>query len=309
MDLSLDKSIIDYIKHKNFRLREKLLKHHIYDKTLLFKKIHIETNSFCNRSCSFCPQSEYDIAEKMDDETFSKIVKDLKNINFDGLAGLYMRNEPLIDKKLSIRIKELKEACPDCVVYLSSNGDLIDIEKIHILFSNGLGSLGIQAYDGQDQIIKFEEMIQDFLSKNEKIIFLKKKPKSLYGGQYIWITDKTSIESNDSEESIQFELTNRAGNVKNLDKVIKPLPLMCDRPFKQLCITAAGKAVLCSSDWLTEVVVGDVRDTSLNDIWFGEKLQSYRENLANYNRNQKLCLSCSYRKSSLSEKQKMIHLQ
>ena len=102
MDISVAESIIEKIKHKKFRLSEKFLIPYVYDKTAIFKKIHIETNSFCNRSCSFCPQSEYDIAETMEDDIFSKIVKELKDINFDGLAGLYMRNEPLIDKKLSI---------------------------------------------------------------------------------------------------------------------------------------------------------------------------------------------------------------
>ena len=118
-----------------------------------------------------------------------------------------------------------------------------------------------------------------------------------------------SFNSENMKESLQFELINRAGNVKTMDKAIKPLPLMCERPFKQLCITAAGKAVLCSSDWLTEVVAGDLRNTSLRDIWFGDKLKSYRENLASYNRNQKLCNTCSYQKNILSEKQKKIHLQ
>ena len=56
----------------------------------------------CNRSCSFCPKSDENIApntyQKMSMKLIDKLVSDLKKINFEGAFCLCGYGEPMLHK-------------------------------------------------------------------------------------------------------------------------------------------------------------------------------------------------------------------
>lgn len=67
----------------------------------------------------------------------------------------------------------------------------------------------------------------------------------------------------------------------------------CVLPFRDLCIWADGKAVLCCEDWNEQCVVGDLTTQSLTDIWHGEALAEVRrQHLAGSGHNVALCARC-----------------
>src|SRR6266567_68476 len=90
----------------------------------LFNRISIETISFCNRSCHFCPVAWNDRGKvHMTDALFEKIANELGSLAFDGVAQLFLLSEPFIDHTLNAKARLLRERCPQASFYISSNGD------------------------------------------------------------------------------------------------------------------------------------------------------------------------------------------
>ena len=90
-------------------------------------------------------------------------------------------------------------------------------------------------------------------------------------------------------------------------EVIKRLAEMkyeygCDRPLDQAIISSNGDVLLCCRDWKHDVVLGNIKEKSLLDIWQGELMKQYQKKFEERNQNNiSLCSSCS-RVSCLEEK-------
>ena len=94
-------SLVKYLKLKEIFIKHMTVR---YDKGGIFKKIFIETVSYCNNDCIFCPVSSKAGARKpgnfMSEDLYAKILKELKDISFKGSVGFHCNNEPLLDKRL-----------------------------------------------------------------------------------------------------------------------------------------------------------------------------------------------------------------
>ena len=101
----------------------KLHKQNINSPEYLIKKgqwyyeMQIETSSFCNAKCSFCPNSTLKRKKNfMTDEIFNLIIKRAKDekLKIERFI-LHLNGEPLTDKKLAKRIKiQKQELCKNC---------------------------------------------------------------------------------------------------------------------------------------------------------------------------------------------------
>ena len=81
----------------------------------LFGQIQIQTIEFCNLKCDFCP-NHYMIWDRLEGkkkgipynimsiENYTKIVKNLADLNFTGRVSPYLMNEPLMDKDRMVEI-------------------------------------------------------------------------------------------------------------------------------------------------------------------------------------------------------------
>ena len=98
-----------------------------YETKDMFFKVEIETTTWCNRKCSFCPNNKFTRGKhEMDVKLFKKIIKDLKEINYDGEIHPHFYNEPLLDKRLPKLIKHVKKELPKSKVIIYTNGDYLD---------------------------------------------------------------------------------------------------------------------------------------------------------------------------------------
>ncbi|RAX51419.1 hypothetical protein CCY99_09055 [Helicobacter sp. 16-1353] len=107
--------------------------------------INLETNSYCNRTCHYCPLATFKRKENhnIDNEIFLKILSELESIDYNSTICLNLYNEPLSDKDLFERISMIKKRLPKCFLRFNSNGDFIDISTLQKLESSGLDSLNI----------------------------------------------------------------------------------------------------------------------------------------------------------------------
>lgn len=238
-----------------------------------FKAIQIETLHGCNLNCKTCPNSVIEKhGELMDEKIFFKILKDLKEANYKGRISPYLMNEPLLEKRLVYFIKEIRKMFPENLIYLSSNGTLLNDDKIKELFDAGLGRLVITFYSvemcGLDGRIIYEKLKKwEF---DERVKFVKAYEKR--------------------PEIIFF---NRAGNVKVGDEGL--VMETCSKGTQQAFVNYLGDVILCCSDYRYEVVAGNVMKENLFDLYNCDLLKHYRRKLLQRDRsNLKLCSVCNW---------------
>lgn len=107
--------------------------------------INLETNSYCNRKCHYCPMSLVNrgVNTQMNERVFDKILQDLAQINFASSISLNLYNEPLSDKNLLSKIKTIKAKLPKAFLRFNSNGDFLTPSLLKELENAGLNYLNI----------------------------------------------------------------------------------------------------------------------------------------------------------------------
>jgi hypothetical protein len=130
-------------------------------------QINLETSSYCNRSCSFCPNSANNrrSAEAktncMSMSLFENIVNDLQSIDYSGTVSLSRYNEPLADPMLLERIRFCRAKLPKAFIIVFTNGDFLNRNRIQLLAEAGCSMLRISLY-----IKESEEYAYNFIQFN-----------------------------------------------------------------------------------------------------------------------------------------------
>lgn len=235
------------------------MKKYNFDNIPLFTEIGIETFNRCNLGCSFCPASrDTDVRtpQLMNPKLFSKIIDELKKINYNGKISLFINNEPLLDKRLEFFINEITTKLPNVYINIWTNGSLLTKERLNSLYNAGLRNLLIDNYNTKLQMLS---EVDETLKSTKHEIIKKMNIK-------VWLRYKN------------VELTNRSGLVSNkINKVIQMNG--CFYPFYFLNINPYGKAFICCNDTYNSNIVGDMNIQSLVQIWKGDILSKIRKQL------------------------------
>lgn len=242
--------------------------------TPLFNNIEIETVNRCNGTCSFCPVNknqdprEY---KKMPEELFEKIIKELKEINYNGAIALHSNNEPLLDKEICNYANYARKELPNSYIYLYTNGTLLTIDKFCELITN----LDLLVIDNYNDNIQFIEPVKEIFNYCIQHPELKKKVRI------------------DMRLQNQI-LTSRGGQSDNRDEILT-LKSSCLLPFNKIVVQPDGRIPLCCCDPFGKVILGDLNTEKLVDIWNGKKAKALRESLykeQHSRKNLKLCSKC-----------------
>jgi radical SAM protein with 4Fe4S-binding SPASM domain len=237
----------------------------------LFNVVLIETQNTCTRKCAFCKfgiQADPDVVE-MPIATIERIAEQLAALNYDGRISPFGINEPLLDGRIIQMIEIFRAACPRAWISINTNGDLLTPLLFEALFEAGLDGLGISLYTALAR-----ERMQQFLGDPRR--------------------PTVTIDMIQPGEKLE----NRGGRVPGLgQEPLRHLP--CDRPFNMLVIRPSGDVVLCCADMYGEVVMGNVQQQSLVEIWNADRFMDYRLRLMRGQREGlKLCEGCSHRGST-----------
>ena len=119
------------------------------------KAVEIEINSQCNRACVYCPN----VSEKRDEigemkaEVFSRILAELKNINYKGRVSFSFYNEPLLCSKLNEFTKLLKTTLPETTLILYTNGTLLTQQRVLELIGYGVDRFIVTKHKGEENYL------------------------------------------------------------------------------------------------------------------------------------------------------------
>lgn len=256
----------------------------------LFSWIEFNLVGLCNRRCVFCPWSNPDWRANhvpkvstsndilhMPVELYESVMTDLNKAQFKGGVIFSAFSEPLLYKHLEEVIKISKEQCPQSRIELNTNGDFLTIDKLKSLFDAGLSRMDVSIYDGPDKVERFQNLRMEANLDKEQFHIRER-----------WYTPEKYFGIG--------ALTNRAGAVVlseiNVNEIKIPLKKKCYYPFYQLIVDYDGGVLLCNHDWDKKLIMGNVKNESILNIWNSAKYQEVRRNLAAANRNHSPCNRC-----------------
>jgi len=240
----------------------------------------------CNHDCFFCGVThKKDKKYKfMEIETLKEIVSKLpertKRLDFE------LHGEPLLNKNVLMFIEYARKEKPLLQITIISNVKMIkNIDQINDLFNAGLNNLYADLYtekikDNFLQIIKER-------SKDIKVIDIYKGDDSPWGykgskNKKIFLSDETIITNRSLRKSRQ--LNNFGGNLpyaiwsKYIDAHLNDFPVMrkCIEPFKSLTIDYQGNIFLCCMDLYKSLIMGNVYNDTIENIWNNELFMKIR---------------------------------
>jgi len=256
----------------------------------LFSWIEFNLSGSCNRRCDFCPWSNPEWRSShfqnvtdnngilhLQTEVYEGVMKDLNKVGFKGGIIYSGFSETFLYKHLEEVIKISKEQCPESRIEINTDGDFLTIDKLNTIFEAGLTRLDVSVYDGPDKVKPFEDLrVEAGLNKEQ--FHIRERwyaPEENFG---------ISGLNNRAGASIMPEI--------NVNKLDAPLKRKCFYPFYQIMVDFDGAVLLCNNDWDKRLILGNVKETSILDIWNSEKYKEVRGNLANANRNHSPCNRC-----------------
>jgi hypothetical protein len=263
------------------------------------KIVNIETFSYCNRHCSYCPVSLLETKKNsyLKDSYLNQIINNLKEINYSNKISLNLYNEPLSDKSIFDTIYKLRQSLPDATIFFNSNGDYLTKEILEKLSNLGLNSIHItlhtlpkEEYSDEKSLIKIKKFY-DKLGFDYTIDTQKKD-------QYI----RTSFHFN--ELFVSIETTNyaeygesRAGSLDNLVET-KKRDWPCARPYREFTLFSNGHAYPCCQIYAPldndKNSVGSLENyNSIFELYCSKGLASLRKHLHGYGTKKSPCDVCT----------------
>ena len=262
----------------------------------------IELTNICNANCIYCGY-RFMRREKgvMEWELFKKLIDefDVKgggDINLTGIVG-----DPLIDSSIVEKINYAREKRNIRNIKFSTNGILIQKIGVKELLKSGVSSILIniggmdkETYRdlfGVDAFNEVYENIQKILITNRLIgsvvdltIVIKviSLDDVLKNSNYLSLKKlarkcnaKVVFDNIYDSWCGRISETDMVGNMKL--KLNKEKKEPCSLLFNKLSILWNGTVVPCCRDIDGEVIIGNVMEQSIDDIWRGDTLKNLRE--------------------------------
>lgn len=267
------------------------------------KHIYIEPTNDCRLNCSICPnKNTKSKTGYLDSGLFKKIINEIALFNNTKNITLHKNGEPLLHPELPKMITYIKKHLPSTEVSFSTSGvcltekisrKIIQAAPDKIFISYGNLSLDSE----KDKIIKTASRnIKNFLAIRKKIN--KNRPRVALRfidkkGDFRLIDAKRTRWQDLSDEIEIRPYHNWCGHFqRSYDIPKKGTP--CLSLWTTLAINWDGDVSICSLDYAKQGIVGNVKKSTLKDIWQGKKLRFYRKKqLYNDYKNLKPCKNCT----------------
>ena len=280
--------------------------------------IDIELTNTCNFRCLMCPTGNKSQKRKkgfMQDSVFDKILDEIK----DRRTPLrFVRwGEPTMHPNFMDYIHKAKQL--NILCHIGTNGSFLNEENIAELIDAGLDSIKF-SFQGVDRK-SYEEMRNvDYFNDLIEVVTLFYKIRGNREEPYIHVS--TTITYEDRKSVLKFEETfseiadlttvgrtnlehtepedirlskdkiETLKRLKEQETLVKKL-LECPEVFDKLSINWDGTVSACCEDFDNKMLIGDINKDKLEVIWKSEKMNSYRETLANMGHDRlELCRTC-----------------
>lgn len=232
----------------------------IVDGVPLPLEIEISLVDSCTRACFCCPRGMEDIAPKtnlaLTPMLYKKLASELKELGYKGLIMLSGFGESLLHPDLYNIVKEFSFTYVD----MNTNGDLLTREKIEKLIESGINKIMVSVYE-KDKMQDFEEMSRGY----ENHVILRNR-----------------------YENYDRLFNNRGGAVYKSDG-----KGICYYPFYLLMVDSNGDIYPCCHEWQRRLIMGNLYQMSLFEIWTSKEIKRVRKKILEGNRDVYPCRICN----------------
>ena len=280
--------------------------------------IDVELTSSCNFRCLMCPTGNLSLKREANFMVSRVMEGIIDQCAEHGTAIRFIGwGEPTLHPSLPAFIR--KAWANNLPTHVNTNGSKIDPELAWALVDAGLSSIKF-SFQGVDRE-SYKEMRQtEFFDGMLKAIGHMKKARA--AGMLPYIAASTSITYETPEmveafrkrieplvdhlsigrtifdfmdmKAVRLRPAQRSmlERLKKLASVSKKHPDPCPEVYDKLSVHADGNVVVCCNDYDGHVVLGNVLDTPIADIWRHPKIEAYRERLARKDYSGPLCSVC-----------------
>lgn len=273
--------------------------------------IRIEPSGLCNFRCCHCPVGLglNKTAGIMSRETFDKIYERIKHLHIR-VAVLYHGGEPLLNKNIFYFIEKMAKISGR--MKMVSNGSLLTDEAIEKVLNSFLELIEF-SFDGQSPEENNKIRVgSDFEKISKQIIKLLEKRKKM-GSNIRVVISNTQISSRNSKieeikppaylletfkdwlgemSILSFYAIKWPGYPGEINKNKKAIRNSCDHIQSTITIRWNGDIAPCCYDLTSKKIMGNILQTSLEEIWNNKAYQDMREMIDNF-KPPLLCLGCN----------------
>ena len=240
------------------------------------KVVNLETINRCNNTCAFCTanrNAEKRPFKKMDEALFKSIILQLKEWGYKGRLTLHGNNEPFLDTRIVEWHRFAREQLPDVHIFLSTNGILLNIEKLEEICPY-IDELIINNYCKDMKLFDNIREIYDYVKANEEKF--------------------RNVDMRIQMRYIEEVLTNRAGSAPNKQGTKKIIKETCLMPYTDMWIVPDGRMGICCCDNFEVTTLADLNETSLKEAWSNENYRELREKVRGGRHNYDFCKYCDF---------------
>ena len=269
--------------------------------------VQLQTINACQAACTMCPYPTYaKVFERgrMDDDLFEKVIAEIAGRPEVRTFVPMLQNEPLLDKRLFDRIARFKQVSGGRVqVELVTNGALLTDEVVERIREVKLDVLDISldaleratyeririGLDFDKVLAGVERVIAAGLVHTKifvRLVRQRENMKEIDAFARSWKERGVGV--------FIYSAHDRAGSVDGFEERIRiperELPTFqrveravsrawfghCPIPFAMTSILHNGDMLMCVNDWARKVVLGNVRDNTIAELWNGERMREVR---------------------------------
>lgn len=283
--------------------------------------INVDPADSCNFKCGFCPTGDKTLMKKvgrplstMKFETFKKIIDDLSEFpNPIKVLRLYKDGEPLLNPKFPEMVKYAKESGNVLRIDTTTNGSLLNPQLNRKLIDSGIDRINISVEGiNAEQYMSFSKYKIDFekFVDNIRDLYNNKKNCEIVvkiNGDVLSLEDeiffKETFENISDSAYIEHimscwpEFDLRDGLEVNKEVALYGQSIkevsVCPYVFYSFSVNTDGDVSLCFLDWARKLLIGNIKDNTLKEIWTGKKLKNYQKMFLEGNRKtHPVCKNC-----------------
>lgn len=259
-------------------------------------RLWVESTSICNLKCVMCPNKDMADAEKgvMKLDLFKKIVDEVKGACSD--LYLHHRGEPFINPALFDMIRYAKAA--GIKTRFHSNGSIMTRERASQLLEAGPDLISFSV-DGFDKAPYEQVRVGATFEKTLENIFQLLALRREMGLRKPYVVIEKILFKNGPAPSdpTKVEALKRRFEDAGADEIIEkeeyvwaeesapelaaaPCKMVCTFPWYAAVICWDGTVTPCPQDFFAKMVMGNVKQASLREVWNGAAYQDLRRRLA-----------------------------
>ncbi len=272
-------------------------------------RLWFDSSSYCNLKCKMCPNKALskDVLGTMDYDLFTRIIDQV--VGYVGDINMHHRGEPLLNPRLFDMIRYARDR--DIRVRFHTNGCLMTEDKAAALIDvqPDLISFSIDGFDKESyENVRIGGSFEKTVGNVMKLLELRRKAKKKL--PYVVVERITFLHQEITPEietrtaKLEKEFLDAGVNEvvakdefiwaeEEMEKRETPLTYKkCTFPWYAMVIGWNGDVTPCPQDFFAKMVMGNLAEQTVEEVWTGKPYQELREKLQNDLDSLSMCRRC-----------------